>query len=222
MPELHIMSWAAPAREDPHGLLPQHAQPKATTAAERRTNPKRTYPRNLGMRRGTSMTRGGLHGDVDPIEDSSPSPPVDHDLLRGNQTELPDPFLDPNGGAPRPHPWRQCFYLMRLHQWLRERWFLYAQEPRPSYGLRWRSPEDPARPVGYAQGKGQGARTNPALNACTPEISSVCCGGDQVDEGGGSLPQRFFRWENGGRSREDRVHRRTTPLLAQNAEGKRR
>lgn len=39
------------------------------------------------MRRGTSMTRGGLHGDVDPIEDSSPSPPVDHDLLRGNQME---------------------------------------------------------------------------------------------------------------------------------------
>jgi hypothetical protein len=24
------------------------------------------------------------------------------------------------------------------------------------------------------------------LNACAPEISSVCCGGDQVDEGGGS------------------------------------
>jgi hypothetical protein len=53
-----------------------------------------------------------------------------------HHNDHPDPFPDPNGGAPRPRPWRQCFHLPRLHQWLRKRRFLYAQEPRPSYRLR--------------------------------------------------------------------------------------
>jgi hypothetical protein len=61
-----------------------------------------------------------------------------------HHNDHPDPFPDPNGGAPRPRPWRQCFHLTQLHQWLRERRFLYAQEPRPSYRLRWSLPEDPA------------------------------------------------------------------------------